>query len=173
MVWLNGSRIRRHFNHGNKVQKPTEYIRFSFRTLKFCLLGKSSRRTHDYCPILTPRHSPSHSESCLFLSVLFSGLSINFYCSKSFSVWVQPTVFLLLHPPSWAFFSSFYFFLSFFFLVVVLSSWGWTDGRERLMEKKGICFHFYVRWMKKKKVFKGSFTKTPPSHTTCFLFPLT
>lgn len=89
-VWVNGSRIAgRRMSFWRRLRSP-ELTKYTFAccfiTLKFHLL-KTSSWMHDYCPMkcfLIPQQlKSSHNstlnfESCLFLSVLFSGLLLNF-----------------------------------------------------------------------------------------------
>lgn len=155
-----------------KTTKSRNLTNYTFclllHSLKFHLL-KTSRWMHDYCPILmlfipqqlkSFHNSTLNFESCLFLSVLFSGLLLNFtVVSLPLPEYSLQCFYTLLTPPP------------VFFPVVAFSSAGtvllrlnWRQGKTYWI--KGHLFSFLCKM--NEKVFKGSFTKTPPSHTTLF-----
>lgn len=149
-MWVNGSRRLR----SPEFNQVHIFFCLSLRTFWSC--WKTSRWMHDYCPMkcfffFIPPDDFSQLNLKLWIMPLplciISWTVVKLYCSKSSSAWVQPCS--VSTPPSSPFLPP----CSVLFLVLVLSSLekkkGWTDGRERLIGKKGICFHFYVRWMKK------------------------
>lgn len=164
MVWVNGSRITEDTLRKTMKSKINQVHIFACCFIYWSsTCWKTSRWMHDYCPIkcfLCPHNSITTQpfESCLFLSVLFSGLLLNF------------TV-VSLPLPEYSL-QCFYFPCSVLFLVLVLSSRGWTDGRERLIGKKGHLFSFICK-MNEKKSLKGALLKLQLPILLCFPLPLT